>query len=304
LLSCGRKKLRTPLNVFFVSLSVSDVIAAAFDLPLLAYSFAAESWELGDVMCRVHFYVGLTSSLVSVYSMVSVAVFRCQLMTRSDKIGGERSADMRHAIGLAVGLWIVLLLIGLPIISLYAVIPYPSFNSRGYYLICQLAQPDHSTQLYLLFFVFAYVLPVSIATACYSVIIITLKRQSPKSTLGSAGQSARKRNVRVTRLLIIVLAAFTLCWLPLHAQLIFAFTSNNRQLSVNQLVIRLLTLCLAYSSTVVNSVTYSFANSDFRQGLKDVVTSWNFPCHKLRRSDDSVTSSQSTNKTVTSLDKY
>jgi hypothetical protein len=51
-----QKKLRTPLNVFFVSLAFSDVTMVVIGLPFTAYGYAADSWLIGDVICRVHNY--------------------------------------------------------------------------------------------------------------------------------------------------------------------------------------------------------------------------------------------------------
>ena len=42
----GKKKLRTPLNVFFINLAISDIILVVFGLPFIAYRYAAETWLL------------------------------------------------------------------------------------------------------------------------------------------------------------------------------------------------------------------------------------------------------------------
>jgi hypothetical protein len=133
------------------------------------------------------------------------------------------------------------------------------------YLSCELAHGEYGRDLFLAILHFGYVLPLSVALTCYVVIIVLLRRQVRQSLVEGAVRGARKRNVRVTSLLVIILLTFTLCWLPLHVQLLYAFSGDERARSYEQEVFRVLTFCLAYSSTAINPILYSFACADFRE---------------------------------------
>ena len=284
----GKKKLRTPLNVFFINLAISDIILVVFGLPFIAYRYAAETWLLGEVICRMHHYATMTTIFVSVYTMVAVSVFRYRLLTNNDTAGN--TAECRHSIFCVAVIWIIMLLLNAPILLLYSV-KTKMMPSREIYNSCELQQEEMGRSLFLAFFILTYALPLTIAIMCHSIIIITLRKRSVSSAFEVAARNYRRRNLRVTLLLVTVLVAFTLCWLPLHVQLLLAFSGSMTQTFGHE-VFRVLTFCLAYSSTFVNAIIYSFVCAEFRESLFQIIHPLTkcIPCFHRQRNNSAIQS--------------
>jgi hypothetical protein len=91
------------------------------------------------------------------------------------------------------------------------------------------------------------------------------------SSLTSARRSTNghRRNSRVTRVLIVVVAVFAVCWLPLHIHLIVTFIGlkpTDRWYEIY----RVLAQCLAYSNSCMNPVIYSYVSTDFKRKFADI----------------------------------
>lgn len=255
-----RKEMRTPLNLFLLNLAVSDVTFASVGLPFVTYRFVAETWALGGALCSLHNYVIMTTIHVSVYTMVAVAAFRCYYVTNRKSMQSDGSA-VRYAVVCILVIWIVMLIANIPSLYLHKVKAYQD------YLYCGV---DNSRQLFTSFFVFGYALPLSLAIFSYAAVAIHLRRKqntgvgraTPPSSTTAAGR-ARLRNRRAMRLLIVVITTFTFCWLPLHIQLLLAASGVTYENFVMELF-RILAMCLAYCSTVVNPIIYNFVSPEFR----------------------------------------
>jgi hypothetical protein len=264
-----RQEMRTPVNIFLLNLAVSDIIFAAVALPLVIYRYAASTWQGGEFLCRFHTYVIRTAINVSVYTMAAIAVFRCVTIMRGTMISVKQQRVIaRRVITCIAIIWIVMLTANSPVLFLYRVKTY-----SDEYAYCGL---DYGREIYINFFITAYILPISVAVTCYSIIIHYLCRtQRAASTLTSKISHARK--VRVTRLLIIVLLTFTLCWLPLHVQLIMVISGHQVSQFHHELM-RLSTFCLSYTSTALNPLIYNFASAEFRTSFRNLLISINCFC--------------------------
>ena len=269
----GQKKMRTTLNVFVFNLAISDVMFVSIGLPFVAYRYAAATWELGNAICGLHNYVISTAVYVSVYTMAAVAIFRCRMMTKSNV--SSNNLSLNWSVLCILLIWLVMLLANVPILFLYKV---KSFGD-GY----QYCGVNYGNQLFLVFFIFAYALPLFIAVCCNSLIIISLRRQRQQATRQFIKmRNTQQRNARATRLLVAVLVSFALCWLPLHLLLLISFSSYKPANYVTYEVFRVLSFCLAYSSTVVNPIIYNFISPDFRSGFAHIACRACGRCYKLK----------------------
>lgn len=261
----SQKKLRTPLNVFILNLTISDVIMVAIGLPFAAYRYAADTWNIGDVMCRLYNYALMTSIYVNVYTMVAIAAFRCKLMRRREKMNS--AAGIRPAVICVILIWVLMLGANLPVYMYYGV---RTSAYGGYvYISCELPDLQAGKNLFLAFFVLAYIVPLSISSGFYCILITFLHRQFRRLAsfnVDSSGVTHRKY-VRVTWLLVAVLAAFAVAWLPIHVQLLYAFMGRGKTDTFAHELFRVATYCMAYSSTALNPVLYCFATSDFRRAF-------------------------------------
>ena len=122
---------------------------------------------------------------------------------------------------------------------------------------------DTVTKIYV--FVFAFVVPVMVITACYGLMIMRLK-----SVRLLSGSKEKDRNLRrITRMVLVVVAAFIICWTPIHIFIIVKtmVTIDHK----NPLVVALWHLCIAlgYTNSSLNPVLYAFLDENFKRCFRD-----------------------------------
>ncbi|XP_062866552.1 cholecystokinin receptor-like [Trichomycterus rosablanca] len=120
----------------------------------------------------------------------------------------------------------------------------------------------------------------------------------PRSNTSSAKLQAKKR---VIRMLIIIVAMFFICWMPLYSANTWkAFDQKSAQQALSGAPISFIQL-LSYTSACVNPIIYCFMNKRFRKALLATFTCCVVPCRKRRRreGDDELTGA-----TAASMSKF
>ena len=79
----------------------------------------------------------------------------------------------------------------------------------------------------------------------------------------TGGHSRDSRRTRATNILLRVVLAFALCWLPLHVHILVAhFGYQPRHMAYE--VYRVFCHILAYSGSIINPFVYNFYSKEFR----------------------------------------
>lgn len=121
------------------------------------------------------------------------------------------------------------------------------------------------TVLKICVFIIAFVVPVLVITICYGLMILRLK-----SVRLLSGSKEKDRNMRrITRMVLVVVAAFIICWTPIHIFIIvrtMVYIDHN-----NLLVIASWHLCIAlgYINSSLNPVLYAFLDENFKRCFRD-----------------------------------
>ncbi|XP_016132581.1 cholecystokinin receptor-like [Sinocyclocheilus grahami] len=117
----------------------------------------------------------------------------------------------------------------------------------------------------------------------------TVKADRPRSNTSEAKLIAKKR---VIRMLIIIVAMFFICWMPLYSANTWkAFDQKSAQRALSGAPISFIQL-LSYTSACVNPIIYCFMNTRFRKALLVTFGCCRSPCHKQRKrreGDDEIT---------------
>lgn len=82
--------------------------------------------------------------------------------------------------------------------------------------MCTLKFPDPDwywdTVTKICVFIFAFIVPVMVITICYGLMILRLR-----SVRLLSGSKEKDRNMRrITRMVLVIVAAFIICWTPIH----------------------------------------------------------------------------------------
>lgn len=114
-------------------------------------------------------------------------------------------------------------------------------------------------------FIFAFVVPVLVITICYGLMILRLK-----SVRLLSGSKEKDRNLRrITRMVLVVVAAFIICWTPIH---IFIIVRTMVKIDHTNLVVATiwhLCIALGYMNSSLNPVLYAFLDENFKRCFRD-----------------------------------
>lgn len=139
-------------------------------------------------------------------------------------------------------------------------------------------------------FIFAFVVPVMVITICYGLMILRLR-----SVRLLSGSKEKDRNMRrITRMVLVVVAAFIVCWTPIH---IFIIVKTMVEIDKrNPFVIASWHLCIAlgYTNSSLNPVLYAFLDENFKRCFRDFC----LPCRSTRGGHNNLNSRNTTRDPV------
>lgn len=134
---------------------------------------------------------------------------------------------------------------------------------------CSLQFPDDDYSWWDLFvklcvFVFAFVIPVLIIIVCYTLMILRLK-----SVRLLSGSREKDRNLRrITRLVLVVVAVFVVCWTPIHIFILVEALGSTSH-STAALSSYYFCIALGYTNSSLNPILYAFLDENFKRCFRD-----------------------------------
>ncbi|KAI7804542.1 neuropeptide Y receptor type 4 [Triplophysa rosa] len=280
LLICIITHQREPPNVtsiLIANLSASDILVCVFCLPFTAVYTLMDHWIFGALLCRLMPFVQCVSVTVSVLSLVLIAVERHQLILHPS--GWKPSAPQAYVAVLTV--WLLACVTAFPLLAYYLLSsePYSLLPAPFRHLqVCLEVWPSQQHKLLYTtgMLLFQYCCPLLLILLCYLRIFLRLRRRKRMlERQCSRNRCDEQRRVmhskRINIMLVSLVAAFAVCWLPLNAFNAVA-DWHHEALPVCQHDL-LFSLChlLAMSSTCINPIVYGFLNSNFRKDVASVV---------------------------------
>ena len=214
--------MRKPINFFIVNMAMSDIMLPIFKIPQLIQILYIDSWmidgPLGEALCKlVYFLIGV-SLLVSIQSLVLIAVDRFGAVVfplRSPLISSKLCPFF------IIASWIVALAVNSPKLLIFKLVKYPEK------LVCkrrwnEVFGESSSQKNYLLSFTVVFMfIPLVLIAILYIIIYLKLKSQKiPGEQSANAGQQRQQRERNVLKMAIAIVLGFAMCWLPLAIWLI------------------------------------------------------------------------------------
>ncbi|KAI8494781.1 hypothetical protein Bbelb_273860 [Branchiostoma belcheri] len=264
------RQLRSTTNVFILNLSISDFLFIVCTVPFTLIIKLDQKWIFGDVWCKVMHYSQYVSCLLSIYTLVVMSMDRYLAIVHP--LSSVRYRRVRYASGIVAGMWPIILLMMVPVL-LGAKVVGADACDLGYLVIpesknCLLF---NSKEFVVVFFALAYALPLLAIVIMYA---LMLKRVWTRVGLGVMNDTSRNKSKRkVTRMIVVIVAVFGLCWLPLQVYLLVQMVDSTFGREDWQQVLLYVANALAYSNSSVNPLIYAFFSVQFRRSFMQV-----FPC--------------------------
>ena len=269
------KTLRTPINILIVNMAISDLLFPIFHFPrILVELNTAGHWlvggPLGHAACKLSSFAADVSTLVSIQSLLLIAVDRFVAVVFPLRSPLISSKQCRYFI---LVIWIVAMAVHCPYLIALKVVEYPEGLFCGWQWNDTFGE-SLSQQTYILglIVVISYV-PLVLISMLYFVISLKIKSQKIR---GKQSANARERRLKkernVLNMSVAIVLVFAVCSLPLSIYaLLFLYSSNMAmRSSCGMQYFGTIAFLLVRSYCAVNPCICFIFSGNYRQGLKNL----------------------------------
>ncbi|XP_067886968.1 delta-type opioid receptor-like [Heterodontus francisci] len=256
-------KMKTATNIYIFNLAAADALATS-TMPFQSADYLMGSWPFGDMLCKIVVSIDYYNMFTSIFTLTMMSVDRYIAVCHPVKALDFRTPLKAKVINVCI--WLLASVIGIPVIVLGGT------GARDGIVECALQFPHPywywDTVLKICVFVFAFIVPVLIISVCYSLMILRLK-----SVRLLSGSREKDRNLRrITRMVLIVVAVFIICWTPIHIfVLVKALVNVPETAAVSACYY--FSVALGYTNSSLNPILYAFLDENFKRCFKDVCCS-------------------------------
>uniref|UniRef100_A0A3B3DQA1 Growth hormone secretagogue receptor type 1 n=1 Tax=Oryzias melastigma TaxID=30732 RepID=A0A3B3DQA1_ORYME len=254
ILVVGRyRDMRTTTNLYLCSMAVSDLLIFLC-MPLDLYRmWRYRPWRLGDALCKLFQFVSESCTYSTILSITALSVER--YLAICFPLRAKALVTKRRVRALIFFLWTVSLLSAGPVFP-------PNFSSMTHYAV-ESGLMEAMVWLSSVFFF----MPVFCLTVLYSLIGRRLWQRHRETSVSSRVAHRDKSNRQTIKMLVVVVLAFVLCWLPFHVGRYLQFRSLDAPsplLSVLSEYCSLVSVVLFYLSAAINPVLYNTMSWKYR----------------------------------------
>uniref|UniRef100_A0A671LZT7 G-protein coupled receptors family 1 profile domain-containing protein n=1 Tax=Sinocyclocheilus anshuiensis TaxID=1608454 RepID=A0A671LZT7_9TELE len=240
----------TANTVGFLNLAIADLLCCLSTLYYVAENSLEENWPYESVfVCKILPFVMLITMFASVFILNLISLDRFTRVITPVWAQNHRSLFIARLSCAAA--WILALFLSLPFMMLRET---HTEDDRKRCLFYKFDKEQMYRRLSIIRFVFGFLIPLICITTCYGFIARKLGRSPFHSG-------------RATRIMLAVIVAFVLCWLPYHiVHLIIIYGEESSVLVA--LAVDPLAVSLAYFNSCLNPVLYVFMGQDFKSNVK------------------------------------
>lgn len=262
-----RRRLRIT-DVFILNLAATDLATCVISIPFDFVEILMKQWPFGNVLCKTVYPLQTILMAVSVYTLLFMSWER----HRSVMPPLKPKLKAKRAVAVVFFLWIASISLVGPYIAILRV---EKADGRAE---CSESWPQayHPKVFTLAVFIALYVLPLFVITANYIRISQKLWRdiQRMQKAIGEKNGNSKKpltqaraqRNMRIVRIFILVVIAFSLCMLPNHIMWIwYDFGAGREYENFNTIIV--FCFILVYSNSAINPFIFVFLHRRYCKGM-------------------------------------
>ncbi|XP_053595553.1 RYamide receptor [Microplitis demolitor] len=260
-------RMKTVTNFFIVNLAFSDILMTFFCVPTSFVStLILQYWPFGAEMCPSVNYSQAVSVLVSAYTLIAISIDRYiaimwPLKPRMSK--GQAKLSI-------LAVWLVALTTSSPIAMVSCLSqPDPRYIVCNRY-VCSEQWPTTQQQYYysIALLILQYFVPFVVLIFTYmSIGIRVWGKRPPGEAENTRDQRMARSKRKMVKMMIIVVAVFTTCWLPYNALLLLLHNNEGVSSWSGLPFIWAALHWLAMSHSCYNPVIYCWMNARFRTGF-------------------------------------
>ncbi|XP_055732799.1 delta-type opioid receptor-like [Salvelinus fontinalis] len=254
-------KMKTSTNIYIFNLALADALATS-TLPFQSAKYLMGTWAFGEVLCKVVIAIDYYNMFTSIFTLTMMSVDRYIAVCHPVRALEFRTPAKGKIINVLI--WVLSSAIGVPIMVMAVTKTTDSGQT-----MCTLMFPDPDwywdTVTKICVFIFAFIVPVMVITICYGLMILRLR-----SVRLLSGSKEKDRNMRrITRMVLVIVAAFIICWTPIH---IFIIIKTLVEINSRNPYVKAswhLCIALGYMNSSLNPVLYAFLDENFKRCFRD-----------------------------------
>lgn len=258
-------KLRTIPNYYIASLALADLLMSLLGMPLTLVSLVADGWILVGAVCQYQGFVGAVLGIVSLLTITLLALNRYFKIVRSQVY--SKYYKTKTAILSIFSAW------GL---ALPSPIPYLAIGDRFRFhpgkSLCFFDLDNTNLYFAISTIICFAMVPFGIITVCYYKVFRTVRQHNrtlAQSRLASGERTYAVDEVKLAKLLFIILLSFVACWTPFVVIDVIGVFKGQFFFPRSVYVFYSVSVGL---SSCVNPVIYAAMNKDFRAEFKKMFT--------------------------------
>ena len=266
------KPMRKPINFFIVNMAMSDLLVPIIWIPWGIQKLYMHSWmiggPLGQAFCKLVHFLKDVSVLVSIQSLVLIAVDRFGAVVfplRSPLISSKLCPFF------ILATWIIAMASYSPYLFAFKLVDYQGG------LACRLRWNEAFEEYLSIENYFASVLvvfcfmPLVIIAVLYIIIYLKLKSHKiPGEHSVNTGQQRLQRERNVLKMAIAIVVGFAVCFLPLGiAWFLSSFASSIRSCSFQYFFS--VVVIMARANCATNPCICFLFSRSYREGLKNLL---------------------------------
>ncbi|XP_061160053.1 somatostatin receptor type 5-like isoform X1 [Syngnathus typhle] len=252
-------KMKTVTNLYILNLAVADELYI-LGIPFLATNSVLYYWPYGDFFCKVCMTADAMSQFMSTFCLTVMSIDRYLAVVHPVRSLGWRRPRVARIF--SAMLWLVSFLVVLPV-TIY------SHVQEGFDT-CNITWPEMQNWWSVVFILYTSILgffaPLLIISICYLLIVIKVRSAGARAGVTKRRKSERK----ATRMVVIIVLVFVLCWMPFFTtnivNLVHIIPENNATAAVYFFLV-----ILTYVNSCANPILYGFLSVKFRESFQKVL---------------------------------
>ncbi|XP_051967904.1 rhodopsin, like [Xyrauchen texanus] len=252
------KKLRTPLNYILLNLAVADLFMVFGGFTTTFYTSLHGYFVLGRGGCNLEGLFATLGGEIALWSLVVLAVERWVVVCKP--FSKFRFGRFHATCGVAIT-WIMACSCAIPpLVGWSRYIPEGLQCSCGvdYYTL----KPEFANESFVIYmFIVHFSIPLTIISFCYGRLLCTVKVAAAQQQESETTQRAEKE---VTRMVIIMVISFLICWVPYASVAWYIFTNQGSEFGP---IFMTVPAFFAKSSALYNPLIYICMNKQFRHSM-------------------------------------
>ncbi|XP_028848671.1 adenosine receptor A1 [Denticeps clupeoides] len=257
-----RQSLQQPTFCFVVSLAVADFLVGALAVPL---AVLVDGWvQTSFHVCLLVSSVVLILTQASVLSLLAISVdryLRVRIPIRYKKVATQRNSWAAVAL-----CWFISCLLGMPpLLGWHNGHALPASANSSAIKCTFLAVVSLPYMVYFNYFG-CILVPLVAMTVLYSLLFCNLRWRLRRDVApGTRAFYVKER--RLARSLVLVLALFAVCWMPLHVMNCVLLFAGPQAISHGAVYAGIL---LSHANSAANPVVYALRIQKIREAYKEI----------------------------------